>query len=161
MTAQKTEDTSSHQSMRKRNQLEHDENNEWKQIVAERKTKRGRGGTNSSRAAVAQRGCQLQSGVGWQDSQGAVTGGESWETCVSCLPRRQTTSLCFTGPFPPSTHRRHPPTRSLTIHHPEKKNKKKQNMQQGYLHTCSEGLQTGKEMEGETQRRMKERWERR
>ena len=75
----------------------------------EGETQRGRGGTNNKRAAVAQRGCQVQSGVGRQDSQGAATGGESWETCVSCLPRLQTTSLCFTGPFFPSAHRQPPP----------------------------------------------------
>ena len=92
----------------------------------ERETQRGKGGTNNKRAAVAQRGCQVQSGVGRQDSQGAVTGGESWETCVSCLPRLQTTSLCFTGPFFPSAHRQppprprtHPPPPTLH-HHPEK-----------------------------------------
>lgn len=107
------------QSKRKVNKLEYDQKNERKEGVIERKTKRGRRGTNNKRAAVAQRGCQVQSGVGRQDSQGAVTGGESWETCVSCLPRLQTTSLCFTGPFFPSTHRQ-PPLQPSTLHHPEK-----------------------------------------
>lgn len=81
--------------------------------------RKGRKETNNMRAAVAQRGCQVQSGVGRQDSQGAVTGGESWETCVSCLPRLQTTSLCFTGPFFPSTHRQPP---SIHSPPPRKKN---------------------------------------
>lgn len=89
-----------------------------------------RGGTRSAGAAVARQGCQLQSAAGRQDSQGAATGGESWETCVSCLPRRQTTSLCFTGPFPPtppSAHRQPPlafPSKS-TAPPTEKKGKKK------------------------------------
>lgn len=86
-----------------------------------------RRGTRSAGAAAARRGCQLQSAAGRQDSQRAATGGESWETCVSCLPRRQTTSLCFTGPFfppfcsPPAT-----PRLPLEIHRStERKNKKR------------------------------------
>lgn len=109
----------------------YDQKNERKESVIERKTKRGRRGTNNKRAAVAQRGCQVQSGVGRQDSQGAVTGGESWETCVSCLPRLQTTSLCFTGPFFPPTHRQPPPPTPI---HPLSTTPKK--TQRGYLHTC-------------------------
>lgn len=129
---------------RKMNQLEYDETNEIKRSVIERKTKRGRRGTKNKRAAVAQQGCQVQSGVGRQDSQGAVTGGESWETCVSCLPRLQTTSLCFTGPFFPSTHRQPPPP--STLHHPEK------NTTGLPPSTCREGLQTEEEMVGEKQK---------
>lgn len=96
----------------------------------ERETQRGKGGTNNKRAAVPQRGCQVQSGVGRQDSQGAVTGGESWETCVSCLPRLQTTSLCFTGPFFPSAHRQPPPrprTHPPTSIHPPPPPRKEHN----------------------------------
>lgn len=104
-----------------------------------------RGGTKSAGAAAARRGCQLQSAAGRQDSQGAATGGESWETCVSCLPRRQTTSLCFTGPFfppfcsPPAT-----PRLPLEIHRStdRKKNEKKERKSQSYLHTCTPRLQT-------------------
>lgn len=84
-----------------------------------------RGGTRSAGAAAARRGCQLQSAAGRQDSQGAATGGESWETCVSCLPRRQTTSLCFTGPSPP--HFCSPPaTPRLPPRNPPLHRKKKQ-----------------------------------
>lgn len=61
-------------------------------------------------AAGAQCGCHPQSAVGQHDSQGAATGGESWEICVSCLPCQQTTPLCFTGPFPPFTLNNRPPT---------------------------------------------------
>lgn len=129
---------------KKVNWLEYDETNEIKKNVIERKTKRGRRGTKNKRAPVAQQGCQVQSGVGRQDSQGAVTGGESWETCVSCLPRLQTTSLCFTGPFFPSTHRQPPPP--STLHHPEK------NTTGLPQSTCREGLQTEEEMVGEKQK---------
>lgn len=149
---------------KKVNWLEYDETNEIKKNVIERKTKRGRRGTKNKRAPVAQQGCQVQSGVGRQDSQGAVTGGESWETCVSCLPRLQTTSLCFTGPFFPSTHRQPPPP--STLHHPEK-------TQRGYLNLRAErGYKQKRRWWGRSrsvaedgdrlsaQKRVKEKWER-
>lgn len=118
------------------NKLKCDQTNERKDGVIERK----RSGTNNKPAAVAQQGCQVQSGVGRQDRQGAATRGESWETCVSCLLCLQTTSLCFTGPFFPSTHCQRLPS-SSTLHHPKKKTKKKM----GYLHLHAEkGFQTGR-----------------
>ena len=123
----------------KREKKEQDQTKRRNRSVTERNTKRGRRGTKYKRAAVAQRGCQVQSGVGQQDSQGAATGGESWETCVSCLLRLQTTSLCFTGPFFPSTHCQPPSQTSpppTAPHHPEKNTR-------GYLRTCREGLGDG------------------
>lgn len=105
---------------------------------------------------MAQQGCQVQSGVGWQDNQGALTGGESWETCVSCLIRLQTTSLCFTGPFfplysppaPPPT----PTTAPSTLHHP----KKKKCYGATYIYVCGGGgVQTEEDIVWEKQRWMK------
>lgn len=125
------------------NKLKHDQTDGGTASGMERKTKRKRKRTNNKWAAVAQRGCQVQSGVGRQDSQGAVTGGESWETCVSCLPRLQTTSLCFTGPFFPSTHRQYPPSPPSTLHHTKKK---KNTTGATSIYVQSGALQTGEEL---------------
>lgn len=74
-------------------------------------------------ATGAQWGCQPQSAVSQHDSERAATGGESCEICVSCLPCQQTTPLCFTGPFPPSsTLNDRPPTfKSTSARQPKKK----------------------------------------
>lgn len=76
---------------------------------------------------MAQQGCQPQSGVGWQDSQGAVTGESPGRVAFpACLAGRQPLFV-LPAIFPPLLTAGYPPPTPISYHPPprQKKNKKK------------------------------------